>query len=172
MMSSAVPRIVSECLPALIEQFMPGLSEMYTEAAVGRAWDTAKASDERFADLPEYGTKEFQEAARKVISKNPGFDSLEFRDAKGNLLPIRQAMAEKGKLLAHLMAGGKPTVEESAKLIEAGKKQATTSAKRVVAAKTLGAGRTRGEIGAREEDNPIRAGYEEHMRRSGAFGKR
>jgi len=171
LVSSVVPRIVAESLPSLINQVMPGLFEMYSEAAAGRAWDAAKASDERFGSLPEFGSKEFKEAARAVLSKNPGFDSLEFRDASGRLLPIHQAMQEKGKLLAHLMAGGKPTVEESAKLIEAGKKQATTSAKRVVAARTLGSGRSSGTFTPKEEENPMRKGFEAYRKTQGAFFK-
>jgi hypothetical protein len=132
-----VHRYLQENFPSVIEGFMPGISQSYSEALVSNIWD-----DVRGNDLPACGTPEFNELAEKVNRLHPELADLDFKDARGNPLPIREALAKKAALTAQLCRGTRFSAESLAETFKRGKASAESNNRRVSAGRALKAGRS------------------------------
>src|SRR6185437_16177789 len=66
-----------------IGQVFPGFGDMYERSSHAMAWDNVRNSNPAYASLPAYGTKEFSSTLRAAAAKIPGFDEMQFTDAKG-----------------------------------------------------------------------------------------
>jgi hypothetical protein len=153
LMNTVVPRMIQHYLGEALESHLPGISEMHREALIGNTWDSVRSKNPAFADIPSFGTPAFQALAAKVREANPEFDAVEFQDKAGRPLPIREALAKKAELFMKLATGGKPTPEEAKKLVEVGERKATKVQTKVVAARTLGAGKSKGAFPTRSDDS-------------------
>lgn len=161
MVSTLVPRIVNHLLPQMIESLLPGLADSHREAIVYNTWEDVRTSGQFGNDLPKFATPEFFEAAERVHAANPWLNTLEFRDAQGNLLPIRQALHAKAEVTAKLLSGEKLTAKMIAETYAQGKAHAEKNARRVSAGRAHGHGRSSGSLGAEERSYSLMDAYKE-----------
>lgn len=166
MISTLVPRIMQYQLASMIESILPGLAESHYDALAHNTWESVR-EDGKYHDLPKFGTPEFYSAAERVHKENPWLAEMDFKDAKGHPLPIREAMREKATLTAKLLAGEKFTPEMINKAVKQGEARATRASRRVSAGRMLGAGRSRGEIGHQQPYSSLMDAY--HSREGKSF---
>ncbi len=116
-------------------------------------WDSVRG------DLPEFGTQEFQELAKTIHEKHPFLNDIDFKDAKGQPLPIMDALRAKAELTARLCRGERPTPQVIQQAIERTKTEGARSSRKVTARGSLGAGRGTGAIGKKETYTSLRDAY-------------
>jgi hypothetical protein len=155
LMNTVMPRMIeqylSEKLGDHLEAHLPGISDVHQETITNRVWDSVR-KDPNFRDLPDLGSDDFKALANKIHAENPGFESMDFKDKNGRPLPMREALTRQATLFARLATNAKISPAEASKLIAVGEKKATKVQTRVVAAKTLGSGKSKGAFPARSDD--------------------
>ncbi|HLK54370.1 MAG TPA: hypothetical protein VKU42_13010, partial [Candidatus Angelobacter sp.] len=173
LMNTFLPDMVWANLQGQIEQAFPQFGEMYQSASYARTWDSVRSSNPQFSALPNYGTKEFGEAARKAATEQFGsaedFENATFtKVVNGQRVPMTQAenTQKKYSILAQAMLGKKtdPAVVQQA--IQTGKKQASRAATKR-AAGSLGSGRSNQQISTPEKDDPFAQGMELYRQEHG-----
>ena len=168
-MSSAVPQILAHHLPAMLESYLPGITQSYRDATLANTWSQIK-EEMGDTELPEFGTAAYAEMCGKLEKANPWLASLDFPQ-----LGALEALQEKARAVCKLARGERYDPKAVAKSIQqaikTGEEQGKRKYARVQAGRSLGSGRGSSGFGSREEDNPIRIGYEEHLRRSGPFAR-
>jgi len=167
LINTLVPRLIGQYIAPAIESVLPGLSQSHSEALVYNTWEDTRSSGQFGSDLPKFGTPEFYQAAERVHKANPWLENLEFRDAQGNFLPIREALKQKAEITAKLLSGEKLTPKMIAETYKKGQSHGEKSSRRVSAGRSLGAGRSTGSISQESSNFSLVDAYRE--RHNGGF---
>ena len=150
MLESALPAMVHSYLQQnfadVMEGYAPGFSARYTQQTIESTWDAVRGND-----LPAFGSPEFEELAKSVHEKHPFLNDIDFKDAKGNPLPVLDALRAKAELTARLCRGERVSPKTIQAAVERGKADANKTNRRVSASRALGKGRSIGSIGKVEE---------------------
>jgi hypothetical protein len=159
MLESALPAMVNAYLQQnfadVMENYAPGFSANYTKQTLVSTWDAVRGTD-----LPAFGSPEFEELAKSVHEKHPFLNDIDFKDAKGNPLPVMDALRAKAELTARLCRGEKVTPKTIQAAIAADRAQAARSTRRVSASRSLGKGRSAGgNFTAEESTTSLRDAY-------------
>jgi hypothetical protein len=152
LIQSIVPQVLSRQLPGLIESYMPGIGQMYVESTMHNVWENVKASDPGFKSLPAFNTPEFTEMADKVMRENPWLHT-QLSGPDGKPLPWKTQLEMKSLAACRAMIGQQVDPSTISKAFEAGRRKASEHQRRVHASKSMGAGRSRGEIGQTQRDD-------------------
>jgi hypothetical protein len=165
LMTSAVPRIVANLLPAYFEQLAPGLMEQHRSATAHNTWSDLKASNPDYRGLPDVDTPEFDALREKILQENPWMSTLQFKDSSGNALnPWHpQAVRQQAALFAKLAVGERLSADAVRKALETGRKEAQAHTRRVAASRSMSAGRSTGKFGVTPK-NEFRDFIEQYMR--------
>lgn len=105
LMNTFAGDIMGAQLQQQISQAFPGFGDMYERSSMAMAWDRVRNSDPSFAQLPNYGTKEFSSKLREAAQRIPGFDEMQFTDGNGKALPAQQNAERKYAMLAKIASG-------------------------------------------------------------------
>ncbi len=100
-----IPDMLQAQLTQQLGQAFPGFGDMYERSSMAMAWDRVRNSDPSFNALPAYGTKEFTKTLRDAAARIPGFDEMQFTDAKGKPLAPPQNAERKYAMLAKMASG-------------------------------------------------------------------
>lgn len=150
MLESALPAMVNAYLqtafPEHMENFAPGFAASYTKQTLVSTWDAVRGTD-----LPAFGSPEFEELAKSVHEKHPFLNDIDFEDAKGNPLPVLDALRAKAELTARLCRGERVTPKTIQDAIARGKADANKTNRRVSASRALGKGHSTGGSFTSEE---------------------
>jgi hypothetical protein len=163
---------VQNHLPQVLESLYPGMQASYSQAQAGNVWSDVCAAEEfKSLDLPAFGTPEFQAAAEELYAKNSWLNTFDPVGPDGKQLPVAQALRAKAEVCARLLAGAradpKAELKRLAAAVETGKKGAESRNRRVSAARSMGAGRTAGVIGAEERATTLFDAYNSNHSRGG-----
>lgn len=152
LMRDAIPALLpASAIEAIIGDYMSknyeGLDVSHVENSRVSAWESIRASDPKYANLPAYGTPEWTAAHVNAAKMVPGIENAVFTDGRGNILPASQQFTAKAQLAAKLIAGTATAqnVQAATAAVETGKQLARESQQRK-ANGNLGAGQTRGKI--------------------------
>jgi len=160
LVESAVPRLLPQLMNEymaqnfgpILEHFAPGLGDSFREATASNTWDAVRDENDNFADLPDFGTKEFEELRAAVVKSTPWIENWD----PGPNLPPLQALKQKATLFARLALGErfdpKRASEQMAAAIETGRKSAVSTNRRVSAGRALKGGRTTGTMGGEKSE--------------------
>lgn len=129
-----------------ISQAFPGFGDMYERSSMAMAWDKVRNSDQTFANLPAYGTKDFSKTLRDAAARIPGFDEMQFTDANGKPLPAQQNAERKYAMLAKIASGQNVNPQLLQQAAAAGARNARRADVRR-AAGNLGSGQSKGASG-------------------------
>jgi len=144
-----LPALVTEYLQknfaGVMESYAPGFATNYTQETLSRTWDAVRGND-----LPAFGTEEFEELAREVQTKHPFLNDIDFKDSKGNPLPLLDALRAKAELTARLCRGERVTPKTIQDAVARGRADAVSTNRRVSAQRSLGKGKSSGRIGGAE----------------------
>jgi hypothetical protein len=165
MLESALPAMVNAYLQQnfkdVIENYAPGFSASYTERTLTDTWDRVRGND-----LPEFSAdpqSEFQKLAEAVTAKHPFLQDIDFKDSRGNPLPVLDALLAKATLTAKLIRGEKVTPATIQDAIAKDREKAAKSNRRVSASRSLGKGRSAGNsFTAEESTTTLRDAYRGH----------
>jgi hypothetical protein len=162
LIESALPAMVHSYLQQnfgdVMEGYAPGFSANYTKQTLVSTWDAVRGND-----LPAFGSDEFEELAKSVHEKHPFLNDIDFKDAKGNPLPVMDALRAKAELTARLCRGEKVTPKSIQAAVERGKADANRVNRRVSAGRALGKGRSAGgNFTAEESTTTLRDAYRSH----------
>lgn len=148
---TVVPEIIHQILPKVMEDHFPGLgTRMYDRVVCGETWSELKETKAEYANLPEYGSKEFKAEMKKVIGREPDLESMVFVDRKtGQPLKRSQQIAARYRRAAALMLGQVAKPEAVEKAFEQGKKAGS----KTTAGNRLGAGKTTGKFAPKQDAN-------------------
>jgi|SRR5580704_6934231 hypothetical protein len=105
LVNTFLPDMLQAQLGNQLGQAFPGFSDMYERSSMAMAWDRVRNSDQSFASLPAYGTKEFSSTLREAAARIPGFDEMQFTDQQGRPLPPQQNAERKYAMLAKMASG-------------------------------------------------------------------
>ena len=165
LMETAVPALVTQYMRdnfapqfgQILESYVPGLADSFREATVANTWaDTLESEEFKNANLPKWGTPEFQEAAETVHKNNPWLLSFDPTGPDGKPLPIMQALRVKAAVTARLLAGERMSpqkiAQQVAEAVKTGKQSAEKSTRRVSASRALKGGRTEGKMGSQASE--------------------
>ncbi|HXF14698.1 MAG TPA: hypothetical protein VN517_16195 [Terriglobales bacterium] len=112
LMNTFMDDLLGARLSQQIGQVFPGFGDMYERSSHAMAWDNVRNSNPAYASLPAYGTKEFSSTLRAAAAKIPGFDEMQFTDAKGKPLSPQENAARKYSMLAQIASN--PNVDPQA----------------------------------------------------------
>jgi hypothetical protein len=169
LIESTIPAMVQAYLQhnfaGVMEGYAPGFAANYTQQTISRTWDAVRGND-----LPAFGTVEFDELAKEVHEKHPFLNDIDFKDAKGNPLPVLDALRAKAELTARLCRGERVTPQTIQDAVERGKADANRSNRRVSAQRSLGKGKSSGRIGQAESSGTsLRDAYTAQHGRDGGI---
>lgn len=170
LVNTMLPRMLPNMLPELVENRYPSFGSMYEKSLYNLAWENVR-TDPQYAALPNYGTKEFQQAARQAAAKYPGFEQMVFTDQRtGAPLPTAQQAAMKYAILAKEMAGQRVDPAVVTQAVETGKKLERSTDQKRKAGAVLGAGQSKGKLatGGDDVNASMIAAY--NARNGSAFG--
>jgi hypothetical protein len=172
MITSYFQDFVQNHLPQVLESLYPGMQASYAQASAANAWSDVCASEEfKGLSLPAFGTPEFQAAADELYAANPFLNTLDPLGPDGKQLPVAQALRAKAEICARLLAGArvdpKSELKRIAAAVETTKKGAESRNRRVSAPRSLGAGRTAGQLGETESYTSLRDAYTSNPERGG-----
>jgi hypothetical protein len=105
LVNTFLPDMLQAQLSNQLSQAFPGFSDMYERSSHAMAWDRVRNSDQAFANLPAYGTKEFSQKMHAAADRIPGFDEMQFTDQQGRPLPPQQNAERKYAMLAKIASG-------------------------------------------------------------------
>jgi len=105
LMNTFMDDMLGARLQQQVSQVFPGFGDMYERSSHAMAWDHVRNSDQAFASLPAYGTKEFSRTLREAAGRIPGFDEMQFTDSQGHALPQQQNAERKYAMLARIASG-------------------------------------------------------------------
>lgn len=163
----AIEGYLAQNFPAIIEHFLPGLAQLHQDALAQDVWENARAESEFTHLLPRYDTDEYHALGERLEKEHGWLAALDFTDAQGRPLPMKQAMQEKAALVIKLASGEQLTqataAESIKKAVERGRQQERAVTRKVSAGKSLGAGRTRGEFTSKARDD-FRQSIEDYMK--------
>lgn len=91
LIQTALPQV----LPAMLDSVMPGFSGMYYQSARASSWDTVRNSNDQFAALPAYGSKEFVELCSQLDSEYPALTEMGMALERANGGQLHGPAAEK-----------------------------------------------------------------------------
>jgi hypothetical protein len=159
MLESALPAMVNAYLQQnfadVMEGYAPGFSANYTKQTLNSTWDAVRGND-----LPAFGSPEFEELAKSVHEKHPFLNDIDFKDSKGNPLPVLDALRAKAELTSRLCRGERVTPKTIQAAVERGKADANKANRRVSASRSLGKGRSAGgNFTAEESTTSLRDAY-------------
>lgn len=168
-----VPDMVWSNLQGQIDQIFPNFGQMYERASYAHTWDSIRNSSPQFAELPDFGSKEFSKAARQAAAEQFG-SAEDFENALFTKVVNGQRVAltpaentqKKYSLLASAMLGRKTDPAVVAQAIQTGKKQAARAAVKRDAG-TLGSGRSKQQIAQPEKDDLFDQGMELYRQEHG-----
>lgn len=168
--NTMLPQLLPNLLPTMVENTYPSFGSMYEKAMYAHQWDTVRA-DPQYAALPNYGTKEFQQATRAAAAKYPGFEQMVFTDQKGRALPPAQQATMKYQILAKEMAGVKVNPAVVARAVETGRTLNAQTDQRRRQGAALNSGKTTGGFAKGSDgdvNNSMISAY--NARNGSAFG--
>lgn len=155
--------LIATVLPMLLENAVEtryqGFGKLFDSATEGNSWEGLRGN-ESYSQLPEYGSQAYRDAMSEVEKANPWFKDAQFKSHDARL-----------QALASLSLGRRVDPKLMEQAVATGKKQADNKTRQVTAAKSLGAGKSKGDLATKEEDNPILRGYAEAVKRGGAFAR-
>lgn len=102
LMNTFMDDMLGQRLTQQVSQAFPGFGDMYERSSMAMAWDRVRNSEQAFAALPAYGTKEFSKTLRDAASRIPGFDDMQFTDGQGKPLPPQQNAERQYAMLAKI----------------------------------------------------------------------
>jgi hypothetical protein len=161
LISSIVPHVMRAQFQQMMEEYAPGLLESHQETALHNSWADVIASDPTYKDLPkEFNSPEWVEMVTEVLKSNPWLESIQFPG-----MTYREALVQRGQILARLAMGEKLSPASVAKAFENGKQHAQ-KAQRKVTANRLGAGRSAsaGSFGAEPKNDDFRNSILDYMK--------
>lgn len=147
LISTHLPGLLQNALPQQISHAFPGFGDMYERSSYAMAWDQVRNSNPKFSDLPAYGTKQFSQTLRAASQQIPGFDEMQFTDARGNPLQPQQNAMRKYEMLAKIASGQNVDPALLQKAVATGQAQQRRAATRR-AAGNLGSGQSKAGSGA------------------------
>jgi hypothetical protein len=160
LVETAIPRLLPQLMNEymaqnfgpILEHYAPGLGDSFREATASNIWGETLDSEEFSGKgLPEFGTPEFQEAAKSVHEKNPWLNDFDPKGPDGRPLPALQALRIRAAVTARLLVGEKVDSKKQAQLVAdamaKGKQSAESANRRVSAGRALRAGKTTGTMG-------------------------
>jgi hypothetical protein len=130
-----------------------GLRDIHKDQSRSSAWNSIKESDAKYANLPAYGSKAWQESMKQVEEAIPNFGNFKFTDKAGKIVSPYKNFVEKSKIAARVMAGVQIKPEQAKQLQDAAKKQARDAQRSASLGKSLGAGQSKGQIASRPATN-------------------
>lgn len=148
--------LVATVLPAIlsnaIESLYPGFGELFNNASEGNSWEGLRGK-ESYNQLPEFGTQGYRDAMAEVEKANPWFKDAQFKSRDARL-----------EALASLSLGRRVDPKLMEQAVATGKTQATKAAGKLAVAKSLGAGKSKGELTPKSKGNDsLRAGIAAYM---------
>jgi len=161
-----VMTVLPQLLPELIEQIYPGTQRRYEAGVYASAWQSVTSAVGKdgkaiYANLPAYGSKEFQQMAYKAERQlglpQGGLQNLVIKDTNGNPVPLEQQAQAKYRMIAKVSQGQKISPQTVAAAVQTGKKQAEASAQKRAAGRAMGSGQTSKGLNQPEEDDILSA---------------
>ena len=140
LVNTFIPDMIQANLQNQIGQAYPDFQGMYERSSHAMAWDRVRNSDERFANLPAYGTKEFSKQMRAAAEKNPELAEM-IAEADGKPVNVNQVTRWYGMLARGLSENVDPQlVQKTAAAMV--KNQKAAAVRR--SAGNLGSGQSKG----------------------------
>lgn len=142
-----IATVLPNLLPSRLDASLPGLQQWYTENVLLKgAWESVR-SQEAYKALPEFNSPEWNKAVDKVLKQMP-----ELRDMYPNL-PPQQRFEKQYVAAAKLMIGQKPDVTTVRTATEAGKQLQRQAEQKRTLARTMGSGRSKGQLATPKSGN-------------------
>lgn len=135
--------VLEQRIANYIQNNLPGLSESHTQASLIGTVESIRASNPKYANMPKFGTPEWDAAAQKAADMMPGMETVTFHDEKGRPLPRMEQFKRKTEIFFRLLTNAPGAVASAQAAIDKGKQIERDNRTRKMNA-VLGAGHSKG----------------------------